>query len=158
MKSIREYSGLPKSPVYLVKNLWNVARMVSKLPDCDDNALAKLTGVSESEAKYLRTLLFKVIEFENIYAEVDSNTPEDVYSKKERINLIISQLKELLTPDEFCVVVHTFGLEDFGFHKMSFVEIEEIHHIKSPQHLKVSAIKKLKNSGVLKLLYEEGNG
>lgn len=156
MKAIREYSGLPKIPVYLVKNLWNVTRILAhQTTECDDITLAKLAGISEEDAKYLRTLLFKSIQFESAHSEVDSNTPEDFYIKKERINLVIDQLKKVLTENEFCVIVHTFGFEDFGYCKMSFDEIIESYNIKNPQHLKSIAIKKLKNSNILKLLYEE---
>jgi len=156
MKAIREYSGLPKIPVYLVKNLWNVTRILShQSVDCDDYTLSKLAGISEEEAKYLRTLLFKSIQFETIHSELDTNTPEDLYTKQERIELMLTQLKTILSDDEFCVIVHTFGFDDLGFCKMSFAEISESFNIKNPQHLKSVAIKKLKKSNILKLLYEE---
>jgi len=156
MKAIREYSGLPKIPVYLVKNLWNVTRILSKqVHECDDETLAKLAGISEVDANYLRTLLFKSIQFENVHSEIDPDTPEEVYIKKERMSLIIKQLKKILTKDEFYVIAHTFGFEVFGFCKMSFNEIEETYHIKNPQRLKGTAIKKLKTNNILKLLYEE---
>jgi len=156
MKAIREYSGLPKIPVYLVKNLWNVTRILAQqVTDCDDITLAKLAGISEDNAKYLRTLLFKSIQFENVHSGIEEITPEEIYIKKERTNLILQQLKEILTKNEFCVIVHTFGFEVYGYNKMSFDEITTCYNIKSPQHLKSTAIKKLKNSKVLKLLYEE---
>ena len=156
MKAIREYSGLPKIPVYLVKNLWNVTRILSRRSDdCDDYTLSKLAGISEADAKYLRTLLFKSVQFENIHSELDINTPEELYTKQERTELLLDQLKTILNADEFCVIVHTFGFEDLGFCKMSFVEISESFNIKNPQHLKSSAINKLKKSNVLKILYEE---
>jgi RNA polymerase sigma factor (sigma-70 family) len=155
MKAIKECSGLPKIPVYLVKNLWSVTRVLANNPDCTDATLAKRANVSESDAKYLRTLIFKCVQFEDTHVETDTTTPEDIYTKEERKNLIAEQMKAVLTTDEFIVIVHTYAFD--GFCKRSFAEIEEVFNISNAQKLKISAIKKLKSSDILKKLSEEGH-
>ena len=154
MKAIREYSGLPKIPVYLVKNLWLVARILSKDDTITDMALAKSAGISEKDAAYLRTLMFKFIQFDVSYVVKFPVTPEDVYALKERDELIYKALSTLLTEDEFTVLAHTHEL--CGYTKMTFAKIEDELEIKNPRRLKVEALKKLSNNPIMQELYKEG--
>jgi len=151
VKALREYSGLPKIPVYLVRDLWAVSRTLSKHDNCDNYTLAKLTNISIENAKYLRSLLFKTVQFDNAYSKEDPNTPEDLFEQKERRELIKVRLREILSEDEFRVLAHTHGL--FDFRKMTFTELSK--QIENPRKLKASAIKKLKKDETLLLLYKE---
>lgn len=154
MKAIREYSGMPKIPVYLVKDLWNITRILSKNDEYNDDQLAELTGIPKNNVTYLRTLLFKSVQFKAEYVEVSPITPEDEYAQKERDKLILTTLKKLLTIDEFEVLAHTCEL--WGYAKMTFAMLESDLRIKNPRKLKADALKKLSKNNILKILYEEG--
>lgn len=154
MKAIREYSGLPKIPVYLVKNLWLVTRILAKDGTMTDEALAKNAGISEKDASYLRTLMFKFIQFDASYVEKRPGTPEDLYVLKERDALIYEVLSTLLTEDEFTVLSHTHEL--CGHTKMTLAKIEDELEIKNPRRLKVEALKKLSNNPIMRELHKEG--
>jgi len=154
MKAIREYSGLPKIPVYLVKNLWCVSRIVSKDNLISNELLAEYANISISDAMYLRSLLFKVVQFDASYAGVCHETPEDIYTLKERDKLIHDTLKTILTEDEFTVLAHTIEL--YGYSKMSFIQIEFELNIKNPHKLKIVALKKLRNNSIIQGLHKEG--
>ncbi len=154
MKAIREYSGMPKIPVYLVKNLWCVTRILAKNNTMSDINLAILANISEKDAKYLRSLIFKFVQFDTSYMEGSSVTPEDIYALKERNKLIYTTLRKILTNDEFIVLAHTHEL--CGYIKMPFTQIEENLKIKNPRKLKVEALKKLSNNGTMQGLHKEG--
>ncbi len=49
MKAIREYSGRPKIPVFLVKNLWRVTRILSVDDGISNEALAVLADIPEKD-------------------------------------------------------------------------------------------------------------
>jgi len=154
MKAVREYSGRPKIPVYLVKNLWSVSRVLSHNDMIDDVTLAERANVSVEDARYLRSLLFKFVQFDNAYSEVDPCTPEKEFIKREREQLIIEQLKTCLTQEQFTVLAYSCEL--CGYPKMTFAKIEEIFHIKNPRRIKAAALKALKKSEILQALYAEG--
>ena len=154
MKAIREYSGIPKIPVYLVKNLWCVARILSKNDAISDTDLAKSAGISEKDATYLRSLMFKFVQFDASYVEGSSVTPEDEYTLKERDKLIYETLHKILTEDEFTVLAYTYEL--CGYTKMPLVQIEDELKIKNPRRLKAEALKKLDNSVIMQELYKDG--
>lgn len=153
MKAIREYSGMPKIPVYLVKDLWSVTRALSKNNEYSDSQIAKLVNISTESVTYLRSLLFKFVPIEVAYDATSSLTPENEYIQKERYKLIINTLKSLLTDKEFIVLVHACEL--CGHPKMTFTEIEKNFEIKNPRKYKASAVKKLSQNDVLKKLYNE---
>ena len=153
MKAIREYSGMPKIPVYLVKNLWKVSRIVSQNENIDNETLAHLADISIANAIYFRSLLFKFIQFDSMYMHADPNTPEDTYIEIERIELITKQLQKLLTIEQFKVLVHSCALCEYP--KMTFAEIERTFKIRNPQRIKKEAIKILKQDKLLKSLYTE---
>lgn len=154
MKAIRKYSGLPKIPVFLVKNLWRVSRILAHNENLDNITLAQRANVSVEDASYLRSLLFKFVQFDSSYSEADPVTPEDEFIRREREQLIIEQLKKLLTYPQFLVMVHSCEL--CGHSKMTFVEIEKAFKIKNPRRVKTEAMLILKNSEILQILYEEG--
>ena len=153
MKAIREYSGMPKIPVYLVKNLWCVARILSKDDEITDKDLAVRADISEKDAIYLRSLMFKFVQFDLSYMEGSSVTPEDMYALKERDKLIYETLRRTLTVDEFTVLTHTYEL--CGYSKMTFARIEDELGIKNPRRLKVAALKKLSDSAIMQGLFKE---
>jgi len=154
MKAIREYSGMPKIPVYLVKNLWCVSRILSKDDGISDVDLAERAGVSKKDATYLRSLMFKFIQFDASYVEGSPVTPEDEYALKERDKLIYETLHKILTEDEFIVLAHTHEL--CGYIKMTFAQIENELGIKNPRRLKAEALKKLSNDAIMQELHKEG--
>lgn len=154
MKAIREYSGIPKIPVYLVKNLWRVTRIVTKDDSISDEALAKQADITVKDAGYLRLLLFKFVQFDPAYVEASPNTPEDEYALKERDKLIYDVLKCTLTENEFTVLAHTCEL--CGYPKMTFARIEAELYIKNPRRLKVEALKKLGNDPIMQSINKEG--
>lgn len=154
MKAIREYSGTPKIPVYLVKNLWRVARIVSKDNTINDTNLAILTNIPEKDVAYLRSLMFKYVQFDASYVESNFTTPEDEYALKERDKLIYTTLHKILTKDEFTVLAHTHEL--CGYIKMTFAKIEDELGIKNPRRVKAVALKKLSGNKTMRGLYEEG--
>jgi len=160
MKAIREYRGTPKIPVYLVKNLWNVARILSKEgEEISDVDLAKRADISEKDAAYLRSLMFKFIQFDASYVEknpITPITPEDIYALKERDKLIYDTLHEILTEKEFEVLAHTHEL--CGYVKMTFVQIEDALGIKNPRRLKAQALKKLNSNKTMQRLYTDKTG
>ncbi len=156
MKAIREYSGIPKIPVYLVKNLWRVARIISKDDAISDENLAVRAEISQKDAAYLRSLLFKFVQFDASYVEGSPITPEDEYALKERDELVYSTLQNLLTADEFTVLAHIQEL--YGHTKMTFVRIEEELKINNPRKLKASAMKKLGANEIMRRLYEDREG
>ena len=154
MKAIREYSGMPKIPVYLVKDLWNITRILSKNDGYNDDQLAELVGIPKDNVTHLRTLIFKSVQFKAEYIEASPITPEDEYAQKERDELILSTLKKLLTTDEFEVLAYTWEL--WGYAKMTFAKLESDLGIKNPRKLKADALKKLSKNDILKILHEEG--
>lgn len=154
MKAIREYSGMPKIPVYLVKNLWCVTRILSKDDAMSNETLAARAGISEKDAAYLRSLMFKFVQFDISCVEGSPVTPEDEYALKERDKLIHETLHKILTEDEFTVLAHTHEL--CGYTKMTFARIEDELGIKNPRRLKAEALKKLSNDVIMQGLYKEG--
>lgn len=154
MKAIREYSGLPKIPVYLVKNLWKVSRAVTADDSISDSALSAQVELSIKDVRYLRSLLFKKVQFDPACAGAHLETPEDMYALKERDKLIYSTLNDILTKDEFTVLAHTCEL--CGYPKMAFTRIEAELYIKNPRKLKASALEKLRNNSTMKGLDNEG--
>ena len=154
MKAIREYSGIPKIPVYLVKNLWCVTRILSKDNEISDVDLAKRAGISEKDAVYLRSLMFKFIQFDVSYMEGSPVTPEDEYALKERDKLIHETLHKILTENEFTVLAHIHEL--CGYTKMTFASIENELGIKNPRRLKAEALKKLGNDVTMLGLHKDG--
>lgn len=154
MKAIREYSGMPKIPVYLVKNLWRVTRILAKDDNISDAALAAQAEISEKDALYLRSLMFKFIQFDASYVEGNTVTPEVIYQLKERDRLIHQVLSNCLTPDEFTVLAHTHEL--CGYTKMTFAKMEEELDIKHPRKLKTDALKKLRQDSIMLGLHREG--
>jgi RNA polymerase sigma factor (sigma-70 family) len=154
MKALREYSGVPKIPVYLVKNLWCVAHILSKNGELTDKDLAASADISEKDAAYSRSLMFKAVQFDASYVKECPETPEDIYASKERDKLIYEILHKVLTIDEFTVLAHTYEL--CGYTKMTFAQIETELGIKNSSKLKVEALKKLRNSGLMQGLYKEG--
>lgn len=154
MKAIREYSGMPKIPVYLVKNLWCVSRILSKNDEISDEDLAERAGILEKDATYLRSLMFKFIQFDASYIKGSPVTPEDEYALKERDKLIHETLHKILTKNEFTVLAHTHGL--YGYTKMTFVCIENELGIGNPRRLKAEALKKLGNNATMLRVHEDG--
>ena len=154
MKAIREYSGMPKIPVYLVKNLWCVSRILSENDKISDVDLAERAGILEKDATYLRSLMFKFIQFDASYIQGSPMTPEDEYILKERDKLIHKALYKILTKDEFIVLAHTHEL--CGYTKMTFTQIESELNIKNPRRLKVKALKKLGKDTTMLGLHKEG--
>ena len=154
MKAIREYSGMPKIPVYLVKNLWCVTRILSRDAEMSDKDLAARADISEKDATYLRSLMFKFVQFDAAYVEGRPVTPEDVYVLKERDKLIYKTLRGALTADEFAVLAHAYEL--CGYTKMTFAQIEDELEIKNPRRLKAEALKKLNNNVTIQGLHKEG--
>ena len=154
MKAIREYSGMPKIPVYLVKNLWCVSRILSKDDGISDTDLAERANISEKDATYLRSLMFKFIQFDASYVKGSPVTPEDEYALKERDKLIHDTLHKILTENEFIVLAHIHEL--CGYTKMTFACIENELGIKNPRRLKAEALKKLGNNATMLGLYKEG--
>lgn len=154
MKAIREYSGMPKIPVYLVKNLWCVTRILAQDGEISNKDLAERAGISEKDVVYLRSLMFKFVQFDAIYVGRSPMTPEDVYALKERDKLIHETLRKVLTEDEFTVLAHTHEL--CGYTKMTFARIEEELCIKNPRRLKAEALKKLGNNATILGLHKEG--
>jgi len=154
MKAIREYSGMPKIPVYLVKNLWKVARILAKDDSISDDVLADLACLEVKDAMYLRSLMFKFVQFDASYVEGSLVTPEAIYELKERDRLIHKVLGEQLTSDEFTVLAHTHEL--CGYPKMTFARIEEELAIKNPRRLKAEALKRLSNDPTIRSLHKEG--
>jgi len=154
MKAIREYSGIPKIPVYLVKNLWCVTRILSKDDAISNVDLAKRANITEKDAAYLRSLIFKIVQFDVSHVKGSPSTPEDVYALKERDKLIYKVLREILTEDEFIVLAYTYEL--CRYTKMTFERIEEELHIKNPRRLKAEALKKLRNNPTIQGLHKEG--
>ena len=154
MKAVREYSGSPKIPVFLVKDLWQVSRALSHNDTCTDDELSKITNMSVEGVKHFRALIFKVIQFDPEYTQVeDPVTPEEVFRTTERKQILMDQLRALLTEEEFEVIAHAFGLE--GRLRMSLSQIQEILGIQNARKLKVSAFEKLKQCDILKTLLEE---
>lgn len=154
MKAIREYSGMPKIPVYLVKDLWCVSRILSKNDEISDADLAKRARISEKDATYLRSLMFKFIQFDASCVEGSPATPEDEYALKERDKLIYETLHKILTENEFTVLAHIHEL--CGYTKMTFARIENELGIKNPRRLKAEALKKLNNNPTMLELYKDG--
>ena len=154
MKAIREYSGTPKIPVYLVKDLWCVSRIVFKDDAISDVDLAERAGISEKDAIYLRSLMFKFVQFDASYVEGSPVTPEDEYALKERDKLIHETLHKILTENEFMVLAHIHEL--CGYTKMTFARIENELGIKNPRRLKAEALKKLGNDVIMQELHKEG--
>ena len=154
MKAIREYSGMPKIPVYSVKNLWRVTRILAKDDNISDEALATKAEISEKDAIYLRSLMFKFIQFDASYVEGNTITPEAIYQLKERDRLIHQVLSKCLTSDEFTVLAHTHEL--CGYPKMTFAKMEEELDIKHPRRLKADALKKLRKDSIMQGLHKEG--
>jgi len=154
MKAIREYSGLPKIPVYLVKNLWHTARILVNEEKISDEELGNMVGISEKNAAYLRTLMFKAVKFDESYVTNFPKTPEEDFAEKEKNQLIYKTLHEVLTEDEFIVLAHIHEL--CGFKKMTFARIENELNIKNPRKLKAAAMKKLKKNEILQVVFKEG--
>lgn len=157
MKAIREYSGMPKIPVYLVKNLWCVTRILSKNAVISNIDLAERANVTEKDAAYLRSLLFKFVQFDASYVDGSRTgpmTPEDEYALKERDKLIYEILRKTLTADEFTVLAHTHEL--CGYTKMTFARIKDELGIKNPRRLKAEALKKLGNDVTMLGIHKEG--
>lgn len=154
MKAVREYSGHPKIPVYLVKDLWSVSRVLSQNDSIDNGTLAKRANVSEDDARYLRSLLFKFVQFDNAYSEADPVTPEGEFIRQERERLITEQLKKCLTPEQFIVIAYT--CEVCGYPKLPFPKIAEIFDISNPRKVHAAALQALKENKVLQVLYKEG--
>ncbi len=154
MKAIREYSGIPKIPVYLVKNLWCVTRILAIDDTISNIDLAKRADITEKDAAYLRSLIFKVVQFDAAYVEGSPETPEVIYALKERNKLIHDTLHKILTKDEFVVLAHTYEL--CGYSKMTFERIENGLYIKNPSSIKAKAVKKLRNISIMQELYKEG--
>ena len=154
MKDVRENSGVPKIPVYLVKNLWCVTRILSKNEGITDEELSKLSNLDLSTVGHLRSLLFKTVQFDPEYIGADMNTPEYQYLQKEKEDVFQNTLKTRLTPDEYTVLVHSCELE--GCLKMTFAKIEEEFKIRNARKLKASAIQKLSDDDILRSLYTEG--
>lgn len=153
MKAIREYSGTPKIPVYLVKNLWHVTRVISRNEDITDDALSKEVGLELSTVIHLRSLLFKTVQFDPEYTEIDTNTPEHDCIAKERDCIFQDALTRLLTSDEFIVLSHSCELN--GCKKMTFSSIEQEFGIKNARKLKVSAVVKLSQDERLGMLRQD---
>lgn len=154
MKAVREYSGSPKIPVFLVKDLWQVSRALAKNDIVSDDELAKVTKLSVEEAIHFRSLIFKVVQFDPEYVQVeDPVTPEEVYCANERSKILMSQLHSLLTPQEFEVIAHAFGLD--GCTRMSLSQIQTDLGIQNARKLKASAFDKLRQCDVLKTLLGE---
>ena len=153
MKAVREYSGTPKIPVYLVKDLWNVTRILSKNDSMSNDELSDKSGLPIDTVSYLRTLLFKNIQFDQEYTEVDNHTPEQALIKKERVQIFQNALDDLLTADELTVLSHSCELN--GCTKMTFAVIEYSFKIKNARRLKASAISKLSTHPQLKNLYKD---
>lgn len=147
MKAIREYSGVPKIPVYLVKNLWCITRIISKNDGISDEDLAKKSELPIPTVRYLRGLLFKTVQFDPEYTEADNNTPEHSYIERERTHIFQDALTRLLTSDEFIVLSYSCELN--GCKKMTFANIEQEFNIKNARKLKVSAIIKLEQDSKL---------
>ena len=153
MKAVREYSGVPKIPVYLVKDLWCVTRILSKNDDITDIELAKLSDLDVETVSHLRTLLFKTVQFDPEYIGADMRTPEYQYLQKEKEDIFQTTLATRLTPDEYIVLSHSCELG--GCIKMTFAKIEEEFNIRNARKLKASAIQKLGEDDVLRSLYTE---
>ncbi len=154
MKAIREYSGTPKIPVYLVKNLWGVTRVLSKNADISDEKLAAKVELDVPTVMHLRSLLFKTVQFDPEYSGVDTDTPEHQYLLKERGIVFQNVLDECLTTEE--QIVLSYSCELHGCKKMTFAKIEEEFKIKNARKLKASAVQKLGKDPKLILLYQEG--
>lgn len=155
MKAIREYSGNPKIPVYLVKNLWKVSRILAQNENIPDDELARRTNLTIENARYLRSLFFKTVQFNNTYSEIDASTPEDIFIQKEREVAILQQLEKLLTPAQYIVITHRYGL--CGSQLMTFKEIQKnFKEILNARRINAEAIKVLRQSDALQLLYTEG--
>lgn len=154
MKAINEYSGRPKIPVYLVKDLWCVSRILSQNDNLDDVTLAERANISVASAADLRSLLFKFVPFDSTYSEVVFTTPEDELIRRERDAMVIKQLKECLTPEQFTVIMYSCEL--CGYPKMSFKQIAKIFKIANPRRIKIEAMRVLRKNEVLEELYKEG--
>jgi len=153
MKAVREYSGTPKIPVYLVKDLWNVSRRLTKNEDITDSELAAESGLDVTAVHHLRSLLFKTIQFDQEYTRVDTDTPEQQYIQKERDKMFQEALSTLLTGEELIVLTHFCELG--GCKKLPFSSIEREFGIKSARKLKASAFMKLRKDPLLSILYKE---
>jgi RNA polymerase sigma factor (sigma-70 family) len=154
MKAINEYSGRPKIPVYLVKDLWCVSRILSQNDNLDDITLAERANISIESAAHLRSLLFKFVPFDSTYSEVVFTTPEDELIRRERDAAIIEQLKKCLTPEQFTVIMYSCGLCEYP--KMKFKQITKIFKIENPRRVKLEAMHILSKNVVLEELYKEG--
>jgi len=153
MKAIREYSGIPKIPVYLVKDLWAVTRIIKNNEDISDEALATQSGLPLASVQYLKSLLFKTVQFDPEYIEISHSTPEQEYISKERDFIFKDTLEKVLTPEESIVLNHFCALN--GCKKMTFARIEQHFNIKNARKLKVTAFAKLSKDPNLKLLHED---
>lgn len=152
MKAVREYGDVPKIPVYLVKNLWKVTRVVSKNETISNVDLAKKTSLDEVTVQYLRSLVFKSVQFNPEYTEVDRTTPEQIYAKKEYCE-ILQEALDTLTKLEQTVLMYVFELNNYP--KMTLVAIEAEFGIKNARILKASALAKLRKNKKLHLLCKE---
>ena len=152
MKAIREYSGAPKIPVYLVKNLWAVTRLLAK-EDYSDAEIAALVDIPESSAAHLRSLIFKVVQMDSAPVALSDSTPEEDYTEQETSGILFKEMKRVLTPDQFTVIAHLMAFD--GYEKMTLTEIENNLNIKHARKLRAAAFCKLKNCSVLQTLYEE---
>jgi len=152
MKAVREYSDVPKIPVYLVKNLWCVTRVLSKNENISNADLAKKTSLSEDTVRYLRSLVFKSVQFNPEYTEIDKVTPEKVYAKKE-YHMVLQEALASLTELEQLVLMHAFELNNYT--KMTLIDIEAEFGIKDARILKASALAKLRKNKKLYLLCKE---
>ena len=153
MKAVREYSGTPKIPVYLVKDLWNVSRILTTNGDISDEELSERASLDILVVKHLRSLLFTTIQFDPEYTEVDYNTPEQEYILKERDSILHQVLSDVLNEDELIVLTHFCELG--GCKKMTFADIEDQFNIKNARKIKASAMSKLSKDIRLSTLYKE---
>lgn len=153
MKAIREYSGAPKIPVYLVKNLWNVTRLISKNEGISDEDLASCAKLEIATVQHLRSLMFKIIQFDPEYMDLNYDTPETQYIRKESAKILNDTLDNVLTPDERLVL--NYSCELSGYPKMTFTRIETEFGIQKARQLKASAIDKLSKDKQLRTSYKD---
>jgi RNA polymerase sigma factor (sigma-70 family) len=156
MKAIRECSGVPKVPAYLIKNLWRMTKLMSTIPQDQlesDVSVSDKIGINVEDARYFKSLSFKTVSFDSNHDPIDYNTPEIMYYTMERKGRINSVLRALLTEQEFLIVAHTTGLDGFEILKTKQIGLK--YSIKNIKRVKRNAYRKMSESPLLKQLYKE---
>jgi len=163
MKAVRDYSGAPKIPVFLVKDLWRITRALACkeiYTEAEVDTFTNLTAYVQKnnngvdvEVKF-KDLIFNVVQFDPEYTLTeDPVTPEEVFRTNEQKQILMDKLHELLTDEEFEVVAYAFGLE--GRVQMSLSQLHESLGIQNVRKLKISAFEKLRQCDILKTLCKE---